>query len=62
LDIGIESDAASIGIPASGFSVRYRSIPVPDWAPLFWYWTAPCIGILINSSTGLIAAYILFIF
>jgi hypothetical protein len=27
LGIGIEADAAGIGIPASSFSVRYRSIP-----------------------------------
>ncbi len=34
LGIGGEADAASIGIPASGISVRYRSIPVPDWGTL----------------------------
>ncbi len=28
-----------IGIPASGLSVRYRSIPLPDWVPLFRYRT-----------------------
>jgi hypothetical protein len=45
LDIGIEADAAGIGIPASSISVRYHSIPVPDWAsliplpdnPEFWH-------------------------
>jgi hypothetical protein len=31
-DIGIEADVADIGIPASGSSVWYRSIQVPDWA------------------------------
>ncbi len=30
----IEADAAGIGIPASSISVRYRSIPVPDWDTL----------------------------
>jgi hypothetical protein len=36
---GIKTDAASIGILASGISVQYRSIPVPDWFPLFRYQT-----------------------
>jgi hypothetical protein len=31
LGIGIEADAAGIGIPAINISVRCRSIPVPDW-------------------------------
>jgi hypothetical protein len=31
MGIGIEVDAAGIGIPASSNSVRYRSIPAPDW-------------------------------
>ncbi len=40
LGIGIEDDAAGIGIPASGISVRYRIIPVSDWGiPVFWYRT-----------------------
>jgi hypothetical protein len=30
LGIGIKTDATSIGIPASGLSVRYGSIPVLD--------------------------------
>jgi hypothetical protein len=30
MGIGIVADADGIGIPASGISVRYRSIPVPD--------------------------------
>ncbi len=48
LDVGIVSisNAASIGIPASSISVRYRSIPLPDWISLFRYRTASGIGIL----------------
>ncbi len=34
MGIGIEADAAGIGIPASSISVRYRSIPVPDFGTL----------------------------
>ncbi len=34
LGIGVNADVASIGIPASSISVRYRSIPVPDWGTL----------------------------
>jgi hypothetical protein len=34
LVIGIEVDAAGIGIPASNISVLYRSIPVPKLGPL----------------------------
>jgi hypothetical protein len=30
----LSSIAAGIGIPASSISVRYRSIPVPDWGTL----------------------------
>jgi hypothetical protein len=30
MGIGIEAEAAGISIPASGISVRYRRIPVPD--------------------------------
>jgi hypothetical protein len=30
LDIGIETDAAGIGIPESSISVRYRSFPTSD--------------------------------
>jgi hypothetical protein len=48
LGIGIEVDAAGIGIPASRISIRYRSIPVPDWVPF--------------SGTGLVpASEVLFI-
>ncbi len=31
LGISIEAHAAGIGIPASSISVRYHSIPLPDW-------------------------------
>jgi hypothetical protein len=31
IGIGIDADAAGVGIPASGFSVWYRRIPVSDW-------------------------------
>ena len=34
LGIGIEADAAGIGIPASSISVQYHSIPVLDWGTL----------------------------
>jgi hypothetical protein len=33
--ISIKADAADIAIPASIISVRYRTIPVPDWITLF---------------------------
>jgi hypothetical protein len=39
----IEADAAGIGIPASSISVRYRSIPVPDWATLIPYSSIPAV-------------------
>jgi hypothetical protein len=45
--IGIEADAAGIGIMAFIFSVRYRSIPVPDWVSL------SSIGTSFHSSTEL---------
>jgi hypothetical protein len=34
--IGIQADAAGIGIPFPAFSisVRYRGIPLPDWGTL----------------------------
>jgi hypothetical protein len=51
--IGIEVDAAGIGIPASCISVRYKSIPVPDWVPIFRYQTGSGIGIFVHSGTGL---------
>ncbi len=53
LGIGIESNAAGVGIPSSSISVRYRSIPVPDWIPVFRHRTASGIGIFIHSGTGL---------
>ncbi len=53
LGIGIEINAAGIGIPASCISVQYQSIPVPDWVPLFWYRTSSSIGIFVYSGTGL---------
>ncbi len=53
LGIVIEVDAAGIGIPASYISVRYRSIPLPDWVPLFRYRTGSGIVISDHSSTGL---------
>jgi hypothetical protein len=37
LGIGIEADAACIGILAFSNLVRYRSIPVPVWVSLFRY-------------------------
>jgi hypothetical protein len=37
--IGIEIGAAGLGIPAFIFSVRYQSIPVPDWISLFRFRT-----------------------
>ncbi len=44
----------SCGIPVSGISVRYRSIPVPpDWILLFQYQTGSGIGIFIHSGTRL---------
>ncbi len=39
LGIGIKADAAGIGIQAYDIKVRYRSIPVQDWVPLFRYRT-----------------------
>jgi hypothetical protein len=50
---GIEADAAGIGIPASGISVWYRSILVPDWVPIIRYRTDTGIGIFVPSGTGL---------
>ncbi len=41
-----------IGIPASDFSVRYRSIPVPDWVPLFRYQIGSVICILFHPGTA----------
>ncbi len=37
---------------ASYISVRYRSIPLPDWVFLFWYWAGSGICILCHSGTG----------
>jgi hypothetical protein len=45
---------AGIGIPASCVSVRYRSIPVPDWVLLSRYLTGSGIGVFVHSGTGLI--------
>jgi hypothetical protein len=53
MGIGIEVDAAGIGILASCISVRYRSIPVPNWISLFRYRTGSGIGIFVHSGTGL---------
>jgi hypothetical protein len=53
MGIGIEVDAAVIGISASCVSVRYRSIPVQDWVPLFRYRTGSGIGIFVHSGTRL---------
>ncbi len=44
----------NIGLPVSCISVRYRSIPVPDWVHLFQYCTGSGIGIFVHSGTGLI--------
>jgi hypothetical protein len=40
-------------ISKSQISVLYTSILVPNWAPLFRYWTGSCICILFHDSTGL---------
>ncbi len=53
LGIGIEADAAAIGIPASGIYVQYSSIPAPDWISLFRYRTGFLISIFVHSGTGL---------
>ncbi len=47
----IKADAAGIRIPTSGISVRYLSIPVPDWVPLFRYQTGFGVDIFVHSST-----------
>ncbi len=52
--IGIEADAAGIGIPAPCISVRHRGIPVPYWVLLSRYGTGSGIGIFLHSGTGLI--------
>jgi hypothetical protein len=38
---------------ASGISVRYQSIPLPDWFSLFRFLTGSGICICNNSGTGL---------
>jgi hypothetical protein len=46
MGIGVEVDAAGIGIPTSSITVRYRSIPVQVWgalipvpdSPAFWHY------------------------
>jgi hypothetical protein len=38
---------------ASYISVRYRSIPAPDWVPLFRYRTGSGIGFFVHSGAGL---------
>ncbi len=45
MGIGNEADAASIRIPASSISVRYRSIPAPDWGTLIPVLDSPAIKI-----------------
>jgi hypothetical protein len=57
LGIVIEADAAGIGISASYISVRYRSIPVPDWVLIFRYRTGSGISIFVHSGTGLIGCH-----
>ncbi len=49
------ASASRLMPPASAFdiSIRYRSIPLHDWVPLFLYWTGSGIGILFYSGTGL---------
>ncbi len=51
IGICIEADATGIVIPAFGISDRYRR--VPDWAPLFWYWTGSGISTNFHSGTRL---------
>jgi hypothetical protein len=50
-----------LGIPASGISVPVPEhfgtglgplIPIPDWAPLFWYWNSSGIVIFAHSGAG----------
>jgi hypothetical protein len=53
LSIGIEADAAGIGIPAFIISVQYRRTPVQDWVSLFWYRTGSGIGTSFHSGTEL---------
>jgi hypothetical protein len=52
LGIGIEADAAGIGIPASSISVRHRSIPVPDWDPLIPVLDSPAFRHLTKLHEG----------
>ncbi len=43
-----------ISIPAFSNSVRYRSIPVPDWDSLFRYWAGSGIDIFFHPGTEMI--------
>jgi hypothetical protein len=52
MDIAIEADAAGIGIPASSISVRYRSIPVPDWGTLIPVQDSPAFRRLTKLHKG----------
>jgi hypothetical protein len=47
------ASASSLMPPVSDISVCYRSIPIPEWVPLFRYRTGFGIGILFHSVTGL---------
>jgi hypothetical protein len=49
---GIDPEAAGPA-PASGISVQYRSVLVPNWVPLFRYRTGSGIGIFVYSGAGL---------
>ncbi len=42
-----QADAVDIAILVSNISVRYRSIPFPDWVPLSRYKTGSGIGIFL---------------
>jgi hypothetical protein len=53
MGVGIDTNAAGIGIPAPSILVRYRSIPVPGRDPLFRYRTDFGIGIFIHSGIRL---------
>ncbi len=44
INTGIEADVDGNGIEGSCISVWYRNIPVPDWVPLFRYWSGSGIG------------------
>jgi hypothetical protein len=50
--MGIETDAAGIGIPASSISGRYRNIPVPDRGTLIPVPDSPALRHLTKLHKG----------